>query len=451
MGKQKKNNMPVEADSSDLRKRDDYINHLEISVQLLQREVEDLRNQRLVQPSLKIEETNFNFERNLLNLLSSCRTDVDVLNVLQGSFSHQYGLIESIIYYISESGKITNLSGLEASERMKEIIGKFVEEGVIDWAIESRVPKIIPNLYSGNADVRTYIIITPLILRGSAIGVFASISSRSPESFTKDEMALLVTSAEQTAITIDNIKSAEEIKKMNKRLKILNNRMMQSNKFVSFGSLAASVAGELSNPIQIIKANLQLIETGVGDSKVRINIIKENLENINKIISRLSGFSENSDSDLKLKPINLCRLIDEVILFSSSQLLRDGIKVDKEFDEDTPMVLGVKPQLEQVILSLLLKARDSMPDGGTINVGVFKQRTNRAGVTISDSGTGLSDDEIKTFFDPGDSPENIDKGYGIEADLLKSIIKELKGEIKISSEQGKGTTIKIILPGILSK
>ncbi|MGA2298088.1 MAG: ATP-binding protein [FCB group bacterium] len=430
---------PAEIEQS----QSDYIRALEMAVQLLQREVENLRSQNKTEDNTKSikkidaePKPEFNF--------NECKTNNEVLSKLHDSFSGQFSIIESNIYFFTPLKRLTPVSDSETSTTLNNFTNHFEEEGIIDWVIERKSPNVIPNLGEEPEGIRTYFILVPLFLRGNAIGMFIARTSREPSTFALEDMNILKAISESAAIALDNIRSSEEIFNMNKRLSTLNKQMFYSSRLASIGELAGTIANEITNPLGIIKGHFKLLESGVGEQNMRYKIINKQIVLIDEIIKRLSAIAESSSADIPPSVINLANLADEVLLFTNSQLQRDNIKVEKEFDSTEITILGIKTQLEQVLLGILLNARDSMPDGGKISISIYKNKT--ANITISDNGIGISENELNDIFEPYYSMRPDKKSLGTNIYMIKNIIEQHKGILSVNSEVGKGTSYKITLP-----
>jgi signal transduction histidine kinase len=430
--------------------QEEYIRSLEMFVQLLQREVDYLRNQLKPTPNSKksrISQKDISVFNETSSIFNACVYQNQVLMKLHDYISKQFGLIESSIALFTTNNKLTPIKDSPTSSTLHNIIKNFEEEGLIDWAFENDEPSMIPNFNENIDSIKTHFIFVPLKVRGTKIGMFIAKTSLDKEQLTANELKTLSIITDYAATALDNIKSSEEITKINGRLNLLNSQMLQSSKMASIGEIAGTIANELDNPIQIVNAHLQLLESGVGDKKRRIQIIKDQVSKISDITQRLSNFSGNLPNDVNPAPIKISTLIDEVLLFSASQLQRDAIIVERDFDNEELEILGLKPQLEQVFLNLLLFARDSMPEGGRINLGIYKFRESKVTINISDNGNGLNENELNHIFEPIIPNEIFRKGFGGSGlYLTKNIIQQHKGNISVFSEIGKGTTFKLQFP-----
>ena len=432
--------------------REEYIRSLEMSVQLLQREVEHLRNQAKPETDVLSENKNeddekFLLEADFIALINKCKTGLEVLNALHDYHAAKFSIMESNLYFFDSGKKVSGLAGKQVSKSMVNQMKNLEETGVIDWAVENKEPSLIPNLSAGDEEAYAVLILVPLIIKGNPIGLFVAKSVILPDSFNNENKKLLKSAADYAAVTLDNIRSSEEMSNMNKRLNVLNRQMIRSSEFVSIGRIAGAFANEISNPLQVIKANLDFLESGLGDTTRRIRIIGEQVKAIEEINSRLAGLASENTAEFSPKPVPVASIIDEVLIFSGSQLQRDGIKIEKEMDDQDLQLLCSKNQIEQSLLNILLFARDTMPDGGVITLGVYKGRGNSFNITIVDNGNGLDEAETARIFEPAGIDDN-ESRPSQNLFMTKNIIEQHKGKITAISELGKGTTFKITFPGV---
>jgi signal transduction histidine kinase len=413
-----------------------------MAYQLLQREVESLRQQR--RPAIIPEEPVRKEEKHdLTQLILNSRTAQQVIDQLRLDLDEKFSLNRSSIFMVA-GGHPQPAVPDALHPGLAACIQHLDEQGILDWVFAQQSGMVIPNLLPGQDPLETHILLIPLYLRGAAMGIFAGLTSQ--DFFESGDIQYMTSLSESAMIAIDNIRSAEEIIRTNQRLALLNKQMLQSSKLASIGELAGSVAHEINNPLQILLAHLQLLESGVGNSERRMEIIKQQVYRINEITRRLLDFARSSPSDVVLEPVEINNLIDEVLLFVNSQLSRDGIQVVKELEIPSPQIKASRAHLEQVFLNLFLNARDAMPDGGTLTIGAFTMAPGKVLISVADTGTGISEENMARIFDPFFTTKATGKGTGLGLSITRSIIQQHHGDISVISDIGKGTTFKITLP-----
>jgi signal transduction histidine kinase len=425
--------------------RDEYIRSLEIALQLVQREVENLRQRRPVSQLLKENPDYVPVSQDAAFLQVYTSAD-EIIQGLHEHIAERFNIAESNIFLLVAPLRLHPAGNIHEFSILQDSITQLEEGGIIDWTLEERRAVIVPNLHESTLAFQSNVILIPLFLRGARYGIFAGFTAESEASFKNEDIAALTSLVESAAVALDNIRSSEEISRMNQRLAQLSNQMVQSSKLASIGELAGNIAHEINNPLQILLAHLQLLESGVGDPARRVEVIKQQIFRISDITRRLLDFARSAPGDATPAPITLSSLIDEVLLFVGSQLQRDGIRVEKECEDPSPVIAGIKTQIEQVLLNIIINARDAMPDGGLLTIGAFATSDHQALITIADTGTGITEEHLPFIFDSFYTTKPVGKGTGLGLSVTQNIIQQHHGKIELVSQPRKGTTFKITLP-----
>jgi two-component system, NtrC family, sensor kinase len=226
----------------------------------------------------------------------------------------------------------------------------------------------------------------------------------------------------------------------------LQDQLLQAEKLSSIGLLAAGIAHEVNTPIAGISSYTQMLLKDTLSSDKRKTI----LEKIEKqtfraaeIVNGLLNFSRLNGSEFKELDIN--RLIDESLSLLGHQLQLNHIKVEPRYDWSLPAVYGNLGKLQQVFINLFLNARDAMPSGGELAIQTGMNESMVV-VDISDTGIGISEEDMKRIFDPFYTTKPVGKGTGLGLAVSYGIIQEHGGRIFVDSNVGKGTHFQLKLP-----
>jgi len=170
-------------------------------------------------------------------------------------------------------------------------------------------------------------------------------------------------------------------------------------------------------------------------------VIAREIRRLDEVVQGFLKF--NRPEDLKLQPVNLADLINEVvpILTSEAEQRRVHIVVDTAA---APEVNGDPAMLRQALLNLALNACQAMPDGGTLRLGCDSVRGRRAKVTVSDTGIGIKPEHLQRIFDLYFTTK--ERGSGIGLSMVYRTVQMHDGEIEVQSTPGKGTTFTVLLP-----
>ncbi|MDR2399699.1 MAG: PAS domain S-box protein [Endomicrobium sp.] len=223
-------------------------------------------------------------------------------------------------------------------------------------------------------------------------------------------------------------------------------KLIQQNKLASLGELAGSISHELNNPLSIIVGFSQVLSRNKSldeETAKGIKNIYDAALRSQKIIRNMLEFSRTDI--LKFQKIDLNNVIESTLLIIEKDLIKDGVEVTKDFLNKSVLVQSNAMQMQQVILNILLNAKDAMPNGGKLTI---KTKTVQDAyiLSISDTGLGIEPQILCKIFDPFFTTKEIGKGTGLGLSICYGIVKNLKGEISVESVVGKGTTFYIKFP-----
>lgn len=242
--------------------------------------------------------------------------------------------------------------------------------------------------------------------------------------------------------------------------KAIQEQLLHSQKMESIGSFAGGIAHNFNNLLTAILGYAELLQEYSNldaDSKHRVNNIESSARKAGVLVSKLLGFAR-SDT-FEILPLNLNDVIDDSVKLLEGVLnKRIGLKTN--LSNNIPTIEGDPNQIEQVIMNLMVNARDAMPDGGliTIETSVTEVTKDRLDIstyimpgryillTISDTGFGIPKKIINRIFEPFFTTKEKGKGTGLGLAMVYGVIKDHKGYITAHSEVGKGTTFDIYFP-----
>jgi two-component system NtrC family sensor kinase len=144
--------------------------------------------------------------------------------------------------------------------------------------------------------------------------------------------------------------------------------------------------------------------------------------------------------------LNLNEVVAQAVVFCSHVLEECGGNVTQEFEANAPVVYGVKGQLVQVLINLITNACHAMPLGaGQIRIDTHSLGEGRICLRVSDNGRGIPEEHQKHVFEPFFTTKSEGQGTGLGLSIVRNIIEQHRGEIKVTSEVGRGTTFEMTL------
>jgi two-component system NtrC family sensor kinase len=227
----------------------------------------------------------------------------------------------------------------------------------------------------------------------------------------------------------------------------LQREILESEKHAAVGKLAAGVAHELNNPLTgILSFSEDLLEELPKTSEARddIKVIMREALRCRQIVRDLLDFSRQGKTNRKIIPIN--SVISRAIKFVEKQAAFHNIQFEVDLSEPSLLTYADQNQLQQVLLNLIINARDAMEGKGTIAVSV-KQWRDKGGIHIAvkDHGCGIEMENLKHIFEPFFSTKG-DRGNGLGLAVVRSIIHEHGGTVTVDSQPDCGSVFSIYLP-----
>jgi PAS domain S-box-containing protein len=256
------------------------------------------------------------------------------------------------------------------------------------------------------------------------------------------------------------LSSGEDITKR----KQTEEELIQSEKMVSLGQLAASVVHEVNNPLAGIMVYVKLLQKKFKENKIQsestekqLQKMEQELDRTSRIIRNLLAFARQSEASMS--PIDVNKAVDAALFLVGNQINLENIHLDKNFDPDLPKALGDFDKIQQVLLNIILNATQAMPDGGILTIATSAAKNVKIGDTwkdavridIQDTGIGIPKENLKKLFTPFFTTKEKGKGVGLGLSVVHGIIGKHKGKIDVESEINVGTTFSIYLEAMNGK
>jgi two-component system cell cycle sensor histidine kinase/response regulator CckA len=251
-------------------------------------------------------------------------------------------------------------------------------------------------------------------------------------------------------------------KRMEEEKTLLQEQLRQSQKMEAIGRLAGGIAHDFNNLLTVIHGYSQLsLDLLGGESRVKRNInqIRRAAERASDLTYQLLAFSRRQIMEMKVLCLaHLLKDLDQML----HRILGEDIQVTALWDEDLGKVRVDPSQMEQVLLNLVVNARDAMPAGGKLLIEMTNVTLDEAyarthvGVTpgsyvmiaVTDTGTGMTSEVREHVFEPFFTTKEKGKGTGLGLSTVYGIVKQSGGNIWVYTEPGQGTSFKIYLPRV---
>lgn len=246
------------------------------------------------------------------------------------------------------------------------------------------------------------------------------------------------------------------------RERATQSQLMVSDRMASVGMLAAGVAHEINNPLACVLANLDLIcrefvdrepDGSVRDShelREMLDDARTSADRVRQIVRDLKIFSRHEDA--RPGAVDIQKVIESSLRMAWNEI-RHRARLVKDYGT-IALVEGSESRLGQVLLNLIVNAAQAVPegnaDGNTIRIATSVDKSGRIVVEISDTGIGIPAENLRHLFTPFFTTKLPGVGTGLGLAICHRIITGFGGEIRVESEEGKGTTFRVILPAARS-
>lgn len=242
---------------------------------------------------------------------------------------------------------------------------------------------------------------------------------------------------------------------------------MRSDRLRSLGEMAAGIAHELSQPLVGVRGLAEHIMIAqdrgwnLSDQAIRekVSMIVDQADRMTHIIEHVRIFAREAGKP-ELRPISVNDVVTSGTNLLRAQFASHGLCFDTELAPNLPPVLANPFSLEEVVLNVLVNARDAveerldaepeMPEPG-VSLRTYASNENgrnMVAIDVSDNGVGIAEEIQGKLFDPFFTTKAPDKGTGLGLAISKTLVEEFSGALTIHSQEGTGTTVTITLPAV---
>ena len=230
----------------------------------------------------------------------------------------------------------------------------------------------------------------------------------------------------------------------------MERQLEKAERLSSLGQLAAGVAHEIRNPLNAISMASQRLkrECSPADEEKRKEfetlaaVIRDEIRRLNGIIEEFLTFSKSRRLDLRDCPVQ--EVLQKIVNLISTEAASRGIALRTDWAEKPIVIPMDMDKLQQAFLNFIKNAMESINGEGTVTLAVREVENGQVSVRITDTGCGMTTEEVERIFNPEYTTK--EKGLGLGLPLSHEIIRGHGGEIRVLSRKGEGTTFEILLP-----
>jgi len=347
-------------------------------------------------------------------------------------------------------------------------------KGIAGWVAKHGEPALVPNaqedsrFYSGidkTSGLETKsLICVPLKSKTKLIGVLEVINKSDGTSFTEEDLLVLSVFGYQAAMAIENARLYGELQARLKQQQQTEKKFRNAQKMEAIGTLAGRVAHDLNNILGGLVSYPDLLLLQLPeDSPLRKPILtmQKSGEKAAAVVQDLLTLARRGV--VVTEVVNLNDVISEYLKSPEHEKLRlhhPGVHLETHLEKDPLNILGSPTHLSKTVMNLISNAAEAMPEGGKIAVSTENRYIDRrirgyddvkegdyVVLTISDTGTGISPDDIEKIFEPFYTKKKMGRsGTGLGMAVVWGTVKDHNGYIDVQSTEGKGTTFTLYFP-----
>ncbi|MES2309591.1 MAG: GAF domain-containing protein [Verrucomicrobiota bacterium] len=280
----------------------------------------------------------------------------------------------------------------------------------------------------------------PLIVDEVKIGVL-SVYMPVVHRFSVAETELLTTLGNLVASAIERGRLLEKLISLEESLR-------QGERLSAVGMMAAEIAHEIRNPLTVVQMLFHhLTESAPFDPAVQkdIQVITEKMKSMNRIVDQVLTFSRSSEPQFAL--LDPSRIFQDVLLLTRHKLESLRIRMTYHVEEGLAPMNADRAQVDQALLNLILNASDAMDEEGTLRLQAHNtefEGVRYLALTVSDTGHGMTPEVVDRLFTSFLSSKT--HGTGIGLAIVRKIMENHRGKIRVTSKKGKGSQFQLLFP-----
>lgn len=286
--------------------------------------------------------------------------------------------------------------------------------------------------------------IFPSLMESSTAEEGDKVSFREERSFRRadwGELLLGFSVSDADDVDVDKIVIFQDLTRMRE----MEEQLKRDEKLKALGGLAAGMAHEIRNPLASMSGSIQVLEDGLSyedrDNRRLMDIVLREAARLNDIITDFLVFARPASGAMEV--VDLKGLVKDILDVFRNSPVGSGVTISLEV-ADGLLVEADARQLRQVFWNLFLNGAQAMSGGGKLEIASRAGDGAMAEITVSDSGDGVSPDDLERIFDPFYSTRESGTGLGLA--LVHRVVESHGGSIKVSSSQGEGSTFTLTLP-----
>ncbi len=298
----------------------------------------------------------------------------------------------------------------------------------------------------------------PLEVLTKVVGRFGSGDQQARATVhTKNEIGSLAGAFNQMADAIDerdqelrafNQELQVRVDERTRELKDAQDELLRSQKAAAVGELGAGVAHEINNPLAAVLGATQLMLLRMDKDSPHYESLKdveqESLR-IKDIVESLLKLSRDQGPDAKTL-VDANEVVESALALVARPIIAQRIQVKRNLAAKLPRLRGAGADLQQMLMALMLNAKEAMPDGGQLTITTENVDDKLVKITVEDTGRGIPEQNLERVFEPFFTTRAADGHKGMGLSLVQKVVEDNGGRVQLESRVGKGTQVKVVFP-----
>jgi signal transduction histidine kinase/ActR/RegA family two-component response regulator len=287
--------------------------------------------------------------------------------------------------------------------------------------------------------------VIPLLGMESLVGSLVVDNRRGGGRFSAEDRTLLEGLGNQAVIAIENARLVDDLRRSREQI-------MRSDRLGTLGTLAAGLAHEINNPLVSIRTFMSMAPKKREDEDPEFwneyhSLATEEVERIRRLVETMRQLGRADSKQAPREDVDFEKLVAQVFTLVQREASRKGIQVNVDVQSNLSGFVGVRDQIHQLIMNLALNAIYSTPDDGSVECRVLEDDNGESMIIeVTDTGEGISEDDLERIFDPFFTTKGPDQGTGLGLMICHRIVVDHGGAIEVSSREGVGSVFRVRLP-----
>jgi len=229
-------------------------------------------------------------------------------------------------------------------------------------------------------------------------------------------------------------------------IRSMEENVRRKDRLAAVGRVGAGLAHEIRNPLGAMRGAIQVLESNIPKESIHsdlMQIILRESDRLNSIITNFLSYARPKAGNFV--EVDICEAVRETIkLFRHGPDISENHQITASVPDEPVIIMGDSTQIRQIFWNLARNAINAMPNGGTFNIGLKRIPNRKIRIRFSDSGKGMSPEQVEQLFEPFSNSTTGGTGLGLS--IVYQIVRDHNGSISVRSVEEEGTVISIELP-----